>query len=136
MYNDPNCKLWTSRLWAPVGYSSHYDLVQQTKAAEARKPFTSRASEEDKLENGGKVDSNEKSGMGVETVTNAASNQGEDDVKSGYNSGMTGVHDHHLSVVGTGAMASEPGTGVNNKGNGNSQTPAAINETESKTMAI
>ena len=136
MYNDPNCKPWTSRAWAPVGYSSRYDLVQQTKAAEARKPFASGASEEDQLENGGKVDSNEKSGMGVGTVANAASDQGEDDVKSGYNSGTTGIHDRGLPVVGTDATASEPGTGVNNKGNGNSRTPAAVNETESKTTAI
>ncbi|KAG6852953.1 hypothetical protein C0991_007933 [Blastosporella zonata] len=33
MYNDPNCKPWTSRQWAPPGYSSRYDLVQQTKAS-------------------------------------------------------------------------------------------------------
>ncbi|KAG6848857.1 hypothetical protein H0H93_013395 [Arthromyces matolae] len=41
MYNDPACKPWTSRKWAPPGYSSRYDLVQQTKAAEANKPLAS-----------------------------------------------------------------------------------------------
>ncbi|KAF8063433.1 general substrate transporter [Lyophyllum atratum] len=39
MYNDPNCKPWTSSRWAPPGYASRYDLVQQTKAADANKPF-------------------------------------------------------------------------------------------------
>lgn len=39
MYNDPQCKPWTSHSWAPAGYSSRYDLVEQTKAAQARKPF-------------------------------------------------------------------------------------------------
>ncbi|KAJ3502320.1 hypothetical protein NMY22_g18624 [Coprinellus aureogranulatus] len=39
MYNDPKCKPWTSHSWAPAGYSSRYDLVEQTKAAQARKPF-------------------------------------------------------------------------------------------------
>ncbi|GLB42869.1 putative major facilitator superfamily, sugar transporter (TC 2.A.1.1) family protein [Lyophyllum shimeji] len=39
MYNDPNCKPWNSRRWAPPGYASRYDLVQQTQAAEAHKPL-------------------------------------------------------------------------------------------------
>lgn len=40
MYNDPNCKPWTSRQWAPPGYRSRYDIVQQNKVAEANKTFT------------------------------------------------------------------------------------------------
>ncbi|KAJ2925986.1 hypothetical protein H1R20_g11093, partial [Candolleomyces eurysporus] len=39
MYNDPKCKPWTSTKWAPAGYTSRYDLVEQTKAAQARKPL-------------------------------------------------------------------------------------------------
>ncbi|KAG6889278.1 hypothetical protein C0992_005754 [Termitomyces sp. T32_za158] len=39
MYNDPNCKPWTSRQWAPPGYRSRYDAVQQHKAVEANKSF-------------------------------------------------------------------------------------------------
>mgnify|MGYP001390803255 CR=1 FL=1 len=39
MYNDPKCKPWTSNHWAPAGYTSRYDLVEQTKAAHARKPL-------------------------------------------------------------------------------------------------
>ena len=102
MYNDPDCKPWTSRSWAPTGYSSRYDLIQQAKAARAgRKPFADRASEE-QLE---MVDSNEKGGVGVGVVTDVARAQG-------YNSGTTGI----------GVTA---GTGVtNNKVNGNGRIPA------------
>lgn len=50
MYNDPNCKPWTSGLWAPVGYTSRYDLVEQTKAAQARKPFADHVVEEKQFE--------------------------------------------------------------------------------------
>jgi len=28
MYNDPNCKAWNSRSWAPVGYSSRVDMTR------------------------------------------------------------------------------------------------------------
>ena len=35
MYNDPNCKPWTSRAWAPPGYTDRRDLVEKTRAAEA-----------------------------------------------------------------------------------------------------
>ena len=37
MYNDPDCKPWTSSSWVPEGYSSRYALVQQTKAAQMQK---------------------------------------------------------------------------------------------------
>ncbi|KDR83797.1 hypothetical protein GALMADRAFT_236183 [Galerina marginata CBS 339.88] len=50
MYNDPNCKPWTSRSWAPAGYSSRYDLEEQTKAAQARKPLASGALEDKHIE--------------------------------------------------------------------------------------
>jgi len=53
MYNDPNCKPWTSRSWAPAGYASRYDLVQQTKAAEAHKPLASGALDESQIEKAG-----------------------------------------------------------------------------------
>lgn len=36
MYNDPNCKPWTSRSWAPVGYSSRRDYYIQKKTVETR----------------------------------------------------------------------------------------------------
>ncbi|KAI0781709.1 general substrate transporter [Irpex lacteus] len=37
MYNDPNCKPWTSRTWAPEGFASRDDIVAQDKANLARK---------------------------------------------------------------------------------------------------
>jgi MFS transporter, SP family, sugar:H+ symporter len=37
MYNDPDCKPWTSSSWAPDGYASRYDLVKQNKATEMHK---------------------------------------------------------------------------------------------------
>ncbi|TFK22534.1 monosaccharide transporter [Coprinopsis marcescibilis] len=50
MYNDPKCKPWTSRHWAPAGYSSRYDLVEQTKAAQARKPPLTATEEHNQIE--------------------------------------------------------------------------------------
>lgn len=50
MYTDPNCKPWTSREWAPPGYSSRQDLIDQTRAAEAHKPLASSTLEEGKIE--------------------------------------------------------------------------------------
>lgn len=37
MYNDPKCKPWTSRAWAPPGYTSRTDLIDQSRAAEQHK---------------------------------------------------------------------------------------------------
>ena len=37
MYNDPNCKPWNSRTWAPEGFSSRDDIVAQDRANLARK---------------------------------------------------------------------------------------------------
>ncbi|KAN0137630.1 General substrate transporter [Lactarius tabidus] len=34
MYNDPNCKPWTSRSWAPPGFTDRRDLVEKTRPAE------------------------------------------------------------------------------------------------------
>jgi MFS transporter, SP family, sugar:H+ symporter len=45
MYNDPDCKPWTSRSWVPEGYTSRYDLVKQTKATEMNKPLVNGADE-------------------------------------------------------------------------------------------
>ncbi|KDQ58074.1 hypothetical protein JAAARDRAFT_193541 [Jaapia argillacea MUCL 33604] len=38
MYTDPACKPWTSSTWAPVGFSSRSDLIEQTRAGESHKP--------------------------------------------------------------------------------------------------
>ncbi|KAF8814578.1 hypothetical protein BYT27DRAFT_7129908 [Phlegmacium glaucopus] len=148
MYNDPNCKPWTSRSWAPTGYSSRYDLVEQTKAAEARKPFASGAIDEEQIENlGGKSGGvngagtfgNEKSGMengigipaaagGVGAGIAAGGQRGDySTAENGYNSGTTGAQGQRLSTAGAGAAVSQPVTGVNEKGDGNSdqgQQPA------------
>jgi len=40
MYNDPDCKPWTSRQWAPPEYKDRRDLVEQVRAAESRKDAT------------------------------------------------------------------------------------------------
>ena len=50
MYNDPACKPWTSRTWAPAGYADRKDLVEQTRAAQAHKPFAPRDIEEKRIE--------------------------------------------------------------------------------------
>jgi SP family sugar:H+ symporter-like MFS transporter len=34
MYNDPDCKPWTSRSWAPDGYTSR---LERTREGQARK---------------------------------------------------------------------------------------------------
>ncbi|KAI6128113.1 general substrate transporter [Pisolithus croceorrhizus] len=34
MYTDPNCKPWTSRQWAPPGYSSRQDLIEKDRGDE------------------------------------------------------------------------------------------------------
>ncbi|EEB86851.1 hypothetical protein MPER_16042, partial [Moniliophthora perniciosa FA553] len=49
MYNDPSCKPWTSRSWAPPGYANRRELVKQTKAAEAHKPLAGGT--EERVEN-------------------------------------------------------------------------------------
>ena len=48
MYYDPNCKPWISRQWAPEGFSSRAELVEQSKAAEAGKGFA--GAEEGRIE--------------------------------------------------------------------------------------
>ena len=53
MYNDPTCKPWTSRRWAPPGYENRGDLIEQTKAAGAGKPFASGDVEKKHVENAG-----------------------------------------------------------------------------------
>lgn len=35
MYNDPNCSPRKSRQWAPPGYASRKDLVEEKRAQEA-----------------------------------------------------------------------------------------------------
>jgi len=133
MYNDPNCKPWTSRSWAPTGYSSRYDLVQQTKAAEERKPFSSGVVEEEQVENvelmvrvvdegGAGTFGNEKNGMGNGVGADAgyaAGVQGKrgdcNTAESRYDSGTIETRDQSVSAVGDGAMASRHGTGFNEK---------------------
>ena len=39
MYNDPDCKPWTSSSWAPEGYVDRYDFVQGKRTAEPQKPL-------------------------------------------------------------------------------------------------
>jgi MFS transporter, SP family, sugar:H+ symporter len=46
MYTDPNCKPWTSRRWAPPGYSSRRDLIEQVRAAEMNKQLAAMGEEE------------------------------------------------------------------------------------------
>lgn len=49
MYNDPNCKPWTSTKWCPPGYTSRNDVNEQAEAMERRKPYA----QEKRLENAG-----------------------------------------------------------------------------------
>lgn len=51
MYTDPSCKPWTSRQWAPPGFASRKDLIEQIRASEKGKPLASGAIEEDRIEN-------------------------------------------------------------------------------------
>ena len=50
MYCDPNCKPWTSRNWAPEGFASRRELIEQGRAAEAHKPLEAGAGEESRHE--------------------------------------------------------------------------------------
>ncbi|OAX39836.1 general substrate transporter [Rhizopogon vinicolor AM-OR11-026] len=50
MYTDPDCKPWTSSKWAPSGFTSRQDLIEQTRAAEAQKPLVSNGVEEGRIE--------------------------------------------------------------------------------------
>lgn len=52
MYCDPYCKPWTSRNWAPAGFASRQDLIEQTRAAEMHKPLAG-AREEARIEKAG-----------------------------------------------------------------------------------
>lgn len=36
MYNDPLCKPWTSRTWAPVGFASRDEFVAQDREVEKK----------------------------------------------------------------------------------------------------
>ncbi|KAI8976337.1 general substrate transporter [Trametes punicea] len=53
MYCDPACKPWTSRNWAPAGFSSRQDLIEQARAAEMHKPLEAGAGEETRFEKAG-----------------------------------------------------------------------------------
>ncbi|KAH9850449.1 general substrate transporter [Lenzites betulinus] len=53
MYCDPTCKPWTSRTWAPAGFDSRRDLVEQGRAAEMHKPLEAGAGEETRFEKAG-----------------------------------------------------------------------------------
>lgn len=66
MYNDPKCKPWTSRRWAPAGYASRYDLAEQTKAAQAHKPFAAEAGLEEQQIESSNGNGNESSEAGYE----------------------------------------------------------------------
>ncbi|EAU83615.1 monosaccharide transporter [Coprinopsis cinerea okayama7 len=66
MYNDPDCKAWNSRHWVPAGYSSRFDLVEQTKAAQARKPFAKPQGDEQRMEKAGDINSEASSAASAE----------------------------------------------------------------------
>ncbi|EIW77729.1 general substrate transporter [Coniophora puteana RWD-64-598 SS2] len=57
MYTDPDCKPWTSGRWAPPGFTSRQDLVEQARAAESSKPLASGALEEQRIEKRSHTDS-------------------------------------------------------------------------------
>lgn len=42
MYNDPNCKAWTSGRWAPPGYSSRKELEKTTHSSEDQHDLATR----------------------------------------------------------------------------------------------
>ncbi|KAG6901422.1 hypothetical protein C0995_012209 [Termitomyces sp. Mi166 len=77
MYNDPNCRPWTSRQWAPSGYRSRYDLLQQNKAAEADKALAGPGGVESRLE---KAETN---GIDTPATTTAVSSEGEHQASMG-----------------------------------------------------
>lgn len=58
MYCDPTCKPWTSRTWAPAGFKSRQDLIEQGRAAEMHKPLEAGAGEETRYEKAGVPDAN------------------------------------------------------------------------------
>ncbi|KAI0667534.1 general substrate transporter [Trametes maxima] len=53
MYCDPDCKPWTSRTWAPAGFSSRRELIEQARAAEMHKPLEAGGGEETRFEKAG-----------------------------------------------------------------------------------
>ncbi|KAF8962856.1 general substrate transporter [Flammula alnicola] len=92
MYNDPKCKPWTSRTWAPVGYTSRFDLAEQDKSAQAQKPLVSGAMEEKHSEEKGRHI--EKADEKTEDAGGLRDSQLPTDVKSGAN-GAAGDGDRH-----------------------------------------
>ncbi|KAK7047612.1 hypothetical protein VNI00_006380 [Paramarasmius palmivorus] len=60
MYNDPTCKPWTSRSWAPAGYANRKELIVQKKAVDEHKSLAGK--EEQRVENAGNSE------KGFETV--------------------------------------------------------------------
>lgn len=87
MYNDPNCKPWTSRTWAPVGFSSRDEFLLQDKAVKTKKTFDSGAFEE--------------SATGVTTTISSVSTFGNE--KSGMGNGVkiavSGVNSKSSSIL-------------------------------------
>ncbi|KAF5390495.1 hypothetical protein D9757_005241 [Collybiopsis confluens] len=77
MYNDPDCKPWTSRSWAPVGYSSRKEIEEQSKAAQANKDF--EGVEEGRRENHheGGVPTKKMGSRENESETTTATNEGK-----------------------------------------------------------
>lgn len=53
MYTDPACKPWTSRQWAPPGFTSRRDLIEQIRAAESNKPLASDKTADEHIEKAG-----------------------------------------------------------------------------------
>ncbi|KAG5735436.1 High-affinity glucose transporter ght2 [Termitomyces sp. T112] len=74
MYNDPKCRPWTSRQWAPPGYRSRYDLAQQNKAAGANKVVGPSGADESRIE---KVEYGDANGIGTSATSTAFSSEDE-----------------------------------------------------------
>ncbi|KAI0764259.1 general substrate transporter [Trametes elegans] len=53
MYCDPTVKPWNSSTWAPAGFRSRQDLIEQARAAEMHKPLEAGGGEETRFEKAG-----------------------------------------------------------------------------------
>jgi len=67
MYSDPYCKPWTSRNWAPPGFESRADLIEQSRAAEMHKPLAT-GTEEARIEKTAEPGRTEYQGVAREKV--------------------------------------------------------------------
>ena len=113
MYNDPNCKPWTSGSWTPVGYGSRSDFLLQKKAVETKNTFDSGAFEE-------------KATGRVATIGSASSFENENEKKENEKSGMgngirisvSGVNNRSSSILENEGRASRMGSDIEIIGSG------------------